>query len=478
MSDKNSKPSKLHRLLKGVEQISQIGKKVWAHPRIKAVFHQLWTHRLMVGLILLVILLVGGAVGVILDYKKSPVEVVEEFQKAIISRDVEKLQKLVQSNHVQLSFGPREANDLIRFAQEEDDFLIMLNALYSQASALESESVASVPKEQLMKYPYYLGQKSGFLGKTYTIRVLPRYLVIHADQPGAIVTLDGKKVMMKGKETKVGPFLPKVMKLKGVKKSPFSIVEDEQEVNLIHSSKEVVNEYLHLQGKKIKITSELPGTEILINGRKIGKQVGKEGFEFGPVSLNGQFKLSGQKKVPWGILKSKEQVIKEPLLKFDITPNPFLDATTKKQLIQTINTYARERVEAMKQVSTQPYTTIDELYKSKLEDDFENKRKYNSDEQYKGEAIKTVIDVKEGFVTLAHKTDQLKVIVPVRFHYRERTYDRTVRKDEPLKENNEEAYVWLIYDEKQKKWLISALNTIFYSGDLFRDPSCVITKLS
>lgn len=175
-------------------------------------------------------------------------------------------------------------------------------------------------------------------------------------------------------------------------------------------------------------------------------------------------------------MKSAETVIKEPHSRFDITPNPFSNAGIKKQLIQTINTYAQERVKAMKQVSTEQYTTIDAQYKSILEDDFEGKRKYNSDEEYKGEAIQTVIAVHKGHITFSQSANDFMIQVPVRFHYREKTYGRFDRKDQPLEEKNEEAYVWLRFDEKQKKWLITRLDTIFYSDDLFRDPSCVTTK--
>jgi uncharacterized membrane protein YvbJ len=479
MSEKESKSSKLHRLLKLVERIGQVGQKVGSHPRTKDILRQIWAYRLKIGLIFLVILFVGGVLGWAIGYHKTPDEAVEEFEEAVMNKDVEKLLEMVEPRDQQLSFGPREANDLITYAHEDGDFFNahdgVMRLLKAQAAAFQSGS-EHIFADKNLQGPFYLRKKSGLLGETYTIGAHSYYLVIHVDQPGAVVTLDDQKMTIQGEEKKIGPLLPKKMHLKGVKRTAYSMVQDEQEVNLIDSYYNVVDEYLHLQGQEINITSEVPGTEVLINGKKIGKQVGTDILKFGPISLNGQFKISGQKKVPWGTIKSAETVINEKQAKFDITPNPFLDTATKKQLIQTINTYAKERVEAMKQVSTKPYTTIDPQYKSKLEDDFKSKREFNSDEQYKGEAVQTVIAVHQGRVTFAQDANLLKIQVPVQFLFRERIYDQTDRKDEPLEENHEESYVWLIYDEKQKKWLITGLDTIYFSDDLFRDPSCVITK--
>lgn len=457
------------------------------------------------GSLVVCLLVIVGIVFASGDDDESK-DVIEEFHQAVLDGDKEKLKEMLESDDPDLEIDDAYITKLIDSINKDDKFLLfLLNIMRIQKSLYEGKDQEAViyfeeslndigvPKKikkeakekvklgELRKlkeqFNIYLKENDGlfsFLGPDYVIGVRPVYIKLSLANKPTKVILDQKPIQLKkgAKEQVIGPLLPRFYVLKATKKYPFAEVTDKEEIfPLINDDNNIHKLEFYFIGTNATFKSEIEGTELFINNQSTKKKVNREGVDFGPVSLDGKLKAHGQFTFPFGTLKSDPQTISEETV--DITPNPFSNEKVKQEVIKRINDYAKEVVEAQKKKDGTLFTSLDDNLKSKWVNDMAEEREYST--SYRGEAIKTVIAVKDVTITKSEEGDTYKIKVPVKYHWRERKYGAFDTGNEPLEEKVEESYTWLIYNHKQKRWEISELNPIYFSEDLFNDSSAITT---
>ena len=442
------------------------------------------------GVSLVVCLLVVGVLFASSDDESE--DVVEEFHQAVLDGDKEKLKDLLESDEPDLKVDDAYLTKLIDTFDENERILSFTTDIMRAQKRLyegkEQEAVIFL-QDYMREEPnihdirklakesrIYLKENDGlfsFFGPDYVIGLRPTYFKLSLTNAPTQITLDQKPLQLKkgAKEWVIGPLLPRKYELKAVKKYPFAEVVDQQEFDGFKEKPHVTITF-RLKGTNATFKSEIEGTELFINNQSTKKKVNREGVDFGPVSLDGTLKAHGQFTFPFGTLKSDPKSISSDIV--DITPNPFSDEKVKQEVIKRINDYAREVVEAQKKKDGTLFTSLDDNLKSKWVNDMAEEREYNT--TYKGEAIKTVIAVKDVMITKSEEGDTYKIKVPVQYHWGEREYNRFDTGSEPLEENVEESYTWLTYNHKKKRWEISERNPIFFSEDLFKDSSVITTE--
>lgn len=443
------------------------------------------------GLVICLLVIVGIAFASGNDESE---DVVEEFHQAVLDGDKEKLKDLLESDEPNLEIDDAFLTKFIDSLDENDKYLsFTTDFMRAQKSLYEGKELEAVVylQEYMREEPkihdirkiakesrIYLKENDGlfsFFGPDYVIGLRPTYIKLSLTSGPTQITLDQKPIQLKkgAKEHVIGPLLPRKYELMATKKYPFAVVEDQQEFDGF-KDKPYRTITFDLKGTMVTFKSEIEGTELFINNQSTKKKVTEDGTDFGPVSLEAKLKAYGQFTFPFGTLKSDPVSITSDSV--DITPNPFSNEKVKQEVIKRINDYAKEVVEVQKKKDGTLFTALDDNLKNKWINDMADKREYNADNVYKGEAIKTVIAVKNVTITKSTEADTYKIKVPVQYHWREREYRKYDTGNEPLEENIDENYTWLTYNHKSKKWEISELNPIFFGDDLFKDSSVVTTN--
>ncbi|MCR6515607.1 MAG: TcaA 3rd/4th domain-containing protein [Clostridium sp.] len=161
-------------------------------------------------------------------------------------------------------------------------------------------------KSKIMKLT---SSKSLFL-ENYSLDLNTFTLTIENDNKDADLYLNDKEV--KG-TTEIKGLIPGEYKLKGVVKSEFGDIKKEESILLMKDEK--VN--FKIGANFITLHSNFDDAKVFINGEDSNKTV-KEFKNAGPFPSDGSVKISIEKDLPWGKVKSEEVQIKD---KPDITIN-------------------------------------------------------------------------------------------------------------------------------------------------------------
>ncbi|SHF30497.1 hypothetical protein SAMN05444392_11449 [Seinonella peptonophila] len=475
---KQDKRSRLQRFLEWLERAANRMRKMWQHPFTKQMKNWISQHKKAVLTTTTIILTIFIGLYTISILKVDSDEAITQFTQALEQEDVSGLQKLIEPDQARFKFNQKQAKDLIKFSQQDEDFFYGSDGILALLRKEQGLDEKSVTADAVSKHPssfFYLKKKEGFLWDTYCIGVKTGYIEVTTNLPGVQVWINHQPVKIVRNKGKSGPFLPGIYQIKGSKKFPYTTVTTEREVNLFQAENRIAKETLALSIGTIRVYSGMPDTEIVINGKKTGQTVGNTIVDFGPVTDDGSLRIDGERSFPWGVLKSTPIPIKPNVWKFDLTPNPFSSPELKKPMLDLINRYAKERVKAKLTSSTKPYTSIHSKLKEKYEGEFRDQKQFQSGDRYQGVAVKTIVNPLKATATIEND-GQVKVKIPVQFHFRERVYGNFDHGDEPLEDVVEDAYVWVVYDEQSKEWLITDLNSILFSDDLFRDSHNLITN--
>ncbi|MDM5339090.1 hypothetical protein QUF84_17940 [Fictibacillus enclensis] len=139
----------------------------------------------------------------------------------------------------------------------------------------------------------------------------------------------------------------------------------------------------------------------------------------------------------------------------DVTPSLFVNEEVRDQIVNTINDYAKQQLEALiKQDALVIKTATDNIIKEHAEDIQADK---SYDNYWKGKALGTRIDIDNAALT--NKEDQFQIEAPVEFHYKSKEYNKRWDDDEPLEEEFNTDTVILTYNDQSKSWLISEINS-------------------
>lgn len=440
------------------------------------------------GLILLIVIL-------IIAFKTfssgSPEEVIQDFSQAVEQGDADALRGLLSPDHEEMEVDEKKLKQYIHLMQTEqgayEDQLQLLEAQknlhdpksktsaggsHYGADEMYKMSISEIKKSGA----YYLKKEEGIFFDSYSIGVRPYYITVSTNKPGAVIKMDGEEVFKSSKgqlSKKIGPLMPGIYKLTGSKQFPYAKVKNKRTADLFlaDETQRVTEVSLNLSGKKVEVESEFSDTEVYVNGKKVG--VVKDLEEFGPVSVDGSVKIHGKKKFPWGESQSQEKKVTKDTDTVDLTPLPFSDKKGRKVLTDTVNTFAKERIQA--QVKQKPSVltvagdNLLKYYTKKIEAVKESSWR----DPLKGYALGTRIDYKH--MEFSKEDGLYTITLPVEFH--DKTNESEYGgpdKDNPLRESFSEAELTLKYSEKSKKWYVAEVDSLSNWGDEYFEGKDVV----
>ncbi|MGM0924631.1 MAG: TcaA 3rd/4th domain-containing protein, partial [Bacillota bacterium] len=436
--------------------------------------------------ILALFLIIGIAVTSYVYFSRpSGEEVVNQFEAAVNQGDIDTLEGLIKANK-DMKLTKQNLEQLVAYAKDEPSYLKeSVFIMKAQAAIKEKDKDAksqnpifevATEGEILNAGDYYIAKEDG-LFSSYKIHPRPYSLTVTADQADSIIKVNNKEVLTT-KESNLEATLknlpPGTYTVSGTKEYEFAKLDTSEEVNLFDESKREKSVSLDLTGEKISIESSVEGISVFVNGKDTGKKaaVTEEGLFgtkkddaalFGPFSTDGSIEVHGEATFPWGVAKSEAQKIQEDTRSLDVTPDPFADSKIKDQVVNTINTFAKQHIESfVKQDAGVITTATDSIIKEHANDIQFDK---SNEHYWKGEALGTKIDIEKA--TLSTVEDQHQVIIPVEFHYNQKEYIKGFTDNEPLEEVIESASVVLTYNDQSTQWLVSEIQSDYFNSGEF-----------
>lgn len=447
---------------------------------------QVKKNKIITSIIGVVALVVIG-ISIILISRPSAEEVVNDFETAILKGDTNTLEKLIKPDDKNMKITKEQLQQLVSYAKDNPNYLkghIFLLKAQAAIDKKDENARAGNPlfteytDGEISKLGDFQIEKSGELFSSYKIYARPYYLEVSADEPNAEIKVSGQDGF-KTKEGKLkktyGPLMPGTYLIAGSKKYRYADVKAEQEVNLFNHDNHKDSIELNLKGNKIIVESSLENVAVFVNGKDTGEKasiykevtglLGKQKQnedenKFGPVSIDGSIEIYGVGTYPWGTSKSNPQKVDKNTTSIDVTPDPFESKDSRDKVVQTINDFARQRIQALVQQNASIITTAtDNIVKDYIEDIQSDKDGGN---YWKGNAVGTRIDF--GKVTLTNENDQYQATIPVEFHNNDKHYYKYFSdNNESLEENFEEKELTLKFD--QNRWIIAKVDDDYLISD-------------
>ncbi len=392
--------------------------------------------------------------------KASPTELVDEFRETVENRDAKGLVKLVEvGDNVQWDVD--DAQSIIEYLQEDDDdFSEQIALLYAQASYYDTDGQVHnrytelFPGESITHVgPFYLTKVKKFIGEKYELRARGYTLTVQADKD-AKVTLKDEEIKFKDEaEKEIGQFGPGVYTIKAEKKYEYTTVENETTVTLFEPEDFERTATLDLTGETVTVTSNMPNTALLVNGKKVDVTI-EGSAEFGPV-VDG-LELEGEAELPWGTVKSPKVTIGDESENanhgtLNITPNPASDKKVQDVLVKTINDFYKSTINAKVKQDEKLLKNMSDNLKKDYVTTIDRYKNDSYNRHFKGEALGTRIDFSRVDYEYGSGGNHL-IKVPVELH--EKT-EEVVFSEKGVENKYFERMIVLQYVEKDKNWIVN-----------------------
>jgi uncharacterized membrane protein YvbJ len=412
---------------------------------------------ILIGVICLIICAyIAGA------YLMDPRDKVMRFEQAVRNGDVKTLSGLIHSPESKLEIDEKHIKDLITYSKENQEYLPeLVSSMLTQIND-EENGITNIGGGR--DY-YFKRTKIPLFYSLYTIQIRPYFLEISTNEPGATIKVDNKQVFKTTDKEKTytwGPLMPGIYKTYAEKKYPYALLSQENIISAFNEETATSKSDLELNGGNLTLESNFENTKIFINGKAIGKTV-KELPEIGPVSFNGTIRIHGEQQLPWGLEKSPDVLVEENTSSVDITPVPFATETTRKPIIDLINLFAKQHIQAYVQKNANVLTTIGDSLKAVYIENINSD--VQSENYWKGNALGTRIDFDHIALSQDEETKIYQAAIPVETHAKYRKYYSFDAGNEPLEDKVEHYELILSYNEKTKKWLITSTSEKYYSTD-------------
>lgn len=428
-----------------------------------------------------IVILVISLVYIIGAFLTDPENLVADFEKAVRSGDTEALADLVSSSDDKLTVDKKHLQQFIEYAKENNESLNdLLSAMRAQIAHYQEEYwkiPSDAPEDYLAYGDFYIDKTEiPLFYDIYSIKVRPYYIKIETNEPDAIIKVDGKKVFHTSSNNLVytyGPVMPGKYEVSAEKKFEYAHLQNKDEITAFNDDDQTIESDLELQGETITLESKFDGTQVMVNGKPIGKTV-QEVSQFGPVSLNGTIKLQGELQFPWGVEKSEEITLTEGTYSVDLTPKPFQSQENKQQVVNVINQFAKERIQAYVTLNGNVFTTVDDNVKKGFIDEISVDKELKN--TYKGKALGTRIDFDHLDINWNDTNSRYEITLPVEIHELFKKYTSWDSKDEPMDEEYLEYMITLYYDENKKNWVITNIDNYFFWDNYMQGKDIVKTE--
>jgi uncharacterized membrane protein YvbJ len=393
----------------------------------------------------------------------DPRDKVIQFEQAVRNSDVKTLEGLINSPESKLEVNEKHIKDLITYSKENPDYLPeMISNMMVQIND-EENGITNIGSN----YDYYLKRtKIPLFYSQYSIEFRPYFLELSTNESGATLKVDNKQVFKtteKQKSFTLGPLMPGIYKTSAEKKFPYAMLSQDSTISAFDEKTANSKSNLELNGGTLQLESNFENTAIFVNGKAIGKTI-KQMPEIGPISFNGTIRIHGEQQLPWGLEKSADELVEEDTSSIDITPVPFSSEPTRKPIIELINTFSKQHLESRVKQNANVLTTVGDTLKTEyikdINDDVQNKY------TWKGNVLGTRIDFDNISLSKNEQTKIYEAIVPLEIHAKYKQYGTFFSSPSDPLENKIDYYkLTLSYQEKTKKWLVTSVDSNYYSTD-------------
>lgn len=230
---------------------------------------------------------------------------VDNFNKAMINKDVNKLKKYIVSSEDSLKIEDKDIKNLLYYIDKHPFYIKSITkSLYEQSREINIKDHYTF---ELVK-----SGKSFFLFDKYRIKLNPSFITIHTNYKDTEIYINRKKV---GKSSEndyskeYGPFIPNIHEIKVVYKDKYTNIDRIENLNGFTINNDKLYIDISPDGEYISLASNVKNVSLYINGKDTGLVISNS-LEYGPVPLDGSVKMYASKKIKDKDLKSKEVKVK------------------------------------------------------------------------------------------------------------------------------------------------------------------------
>lgn len=424
---------------------------------------------MLIGIGAAAVLLFGGyKIGETLTDKDR---MIEKFEEALIDGDSAKIADLLHTDDPQLKINKTNVKGFVDYyKQHPNKVSSLIDTLKEQSQYLDKEEGSSQKvfneffgEDTLSNGVVNLEKKgkTAVLFEKFILDIEPVYLTVNTNYKDTELSLDGSKLDTANKnnfEKTYGPYLPGVYSVEAKLKTDFVDLTKKEEISLINTGSEA-NINLDLDGEDVTLNMDaFPSNmdaALFIGGKDVKINPLKEST-FGPVLTDGSMSLQVEVEVPWGKVKTEEI----PITSSNVEVNLGKNADLQKGIFNQVVSYTKEVLEAFEAESAEKLTNVTTTYRQEMQEAI---NEFNDGEQsYQGKYLSSAFDVDS--LNVYYSDGQWLAEVEVLQTYLEDYY---YKGDSPeLSEVETNRVYSLVYDEKQKKWLINNMEDSYgYDSD-------------
>ncbi|MGM9924899.1 MAG: zinc ribbon domain-containing protein [Bacillus sp. (in: firmicutes)] len=247
----------------------------------------------------------------------------------------------------------------------------------------------------------------------------------------------------------------------------FTDIETSKMVNLTKGKKILFfNQYqLNVESAYVTISTNFKGTEISIDGEKVGESTEADYKKmYGPY-MPGLYEVQAKLKTDFGDLTHQETIEMsggdKRTINMDLDGKSFDFSSTKNKKLRqklmdaTVN-FNRERLEAYTSADVTKLTTATKNVQSDLQESIDNAKEYGTFLKEKYEGVIFDLDSFNLYASEGNWYAEMDMLV-------EKKTDTFYAGQTPVLEAEQEALeVTLLYDESSKGWLVDRVSGIYY----------------
>ncbi|WEG11016.1 hypothetical protein PU629_12595 [Pullulanibacillus sp. KACC 23026] len=412
---------------------------------------------------------------------------IERFEADIQSGKSADLKAILIPENSNMTITDQTIQDLIQYVKKHPDYLRQQVSILKEqekvghaidlrlAKASSTKKQPSKKNNHEEKLDLSVLSKGDFSythykGKPYHIYMRPHQLHLNFNKQGIKLWINGKSYPLQAKAQSFSlDNLPADQyTIKVQKKYDYTTLTSEKIVNLFNNNNQTAPSSIdiNLTGADFHIISQQKNVNILMNGKDLGLKADyadptsiEPGPFFGPFPVDQNIHIQGEKTYPWGINKSKTYVITKDTLVMDLEPSPFYSDTTKKQIVNTINTFAKQRWQALTKQTPSLLTVATSSAKQTIETAIQKDEAQG--DSVIGQLLGTKIDFDMAELNQV-SSNQYTYRILVQIH----TKEAKIKGNKPsaqLNNQKEGVFLTLCYDTKLKAWIITKIESANYT---------------
>ncbi|WP_347548720.1 hypothetical protein ABFG93_14425 [Pseudalkalibacillus hwajinpoensis] len=384
--------------------------------------HGKWGIWVMIVVALVIIL--GGSFYT-LRVLSSPERTVDRFREAMMQEDYDEMATMVTHVNPILSHKSEIVSFTNLIKNHPEQRMLLIQDLERQAKALKDHEYVKPNKDLLIQMKLVEEGKTFLIFNNYAITPVPIYVEVYTQFPDTTLFVNEEEAgEFNGTAKKTGPFIPGFYQLKAELENEGYKMRGEAEVELIYPG-ETEQIDLPVNGAYVSPNSNYEDAVLFINGKGTGNTVGETG-EIGPFPIDGSVVMHVEKTFEVGVVKSPSVRLEgedvylaidysepEPVVIEKEVPSEttevFASVNQSEPIIQAVNTYLRDWINAYEHLDTSYFTNLTpELY-SYFEDRFVSVRQNNG--AFTGEVLEAAFDMDSLVIHSSGKVAEVDVLI-------------------------------------------------------------------